>query len=475
MYAANVIGKRYYLYLVALFFCCRVLASGKTDDASKHSIEASIQALINLSEADHSIPEKHITQGMKTYFNPDARSELMRQMKTHPQRELLIKNYGYVAESRDVIIYNDILYNTNSTTDSAPIMAISALAIMSRRGVNGADELLDKVLSPDFWKDKKTHYGKTHYLFRGGKGSECAMFIYVASQKAHTSDPRRYEKIAAALDEIKDNEIRDKIASETEVANYVYGIPRYRALAENYATKIQPSMDAQVAESVRREREYREKRAQRGDARSQEGKYEEYKIKIHKILDNRNNCVVDQLSVEARTNIIQEADQFLDTKIKPWIEKANDDKARNDLLISTADDAVPFFGPLNMKDSENMDKWLARRPNMSNALVELHDVVKVLIPKERDLEHARIMSYSFDKIDRSKAEEIRKDPKSKADMIMVIIPVKNGEDLKTKFPKYFKKSGPFGPLITLDENGTPLIHVVYHHDMNKWFWNPPGW
>lgn len=441
-------------------------------DPLDRTIQGSIELL--------SRPGEVTSEGMhilflKKYFNPAAKPELLRQMEISAQRKHLIQNFGYVAELEDLPWYENFFSDKNRIYDYTTIYAASALGIMSRRGMSGADDLLDKILSPYFWKGKKIDSNDMPHRIKSGGLPEHEMFICIAYIKSKTNDPRRYEKIALALDNIEDEKMRNDIVSTTKMAECVSSIPRYKTLSQNYMKEIQHARDLRISKINRKMQQDAEAMKTGNEKRKQENAARERRTSILDILENCNHFILNQMPADESKNLVAEAIQCLNTKIKPWIEKPNDKQLRNEFLLSAAEDAVPFFCALNMQNSRNMDTWIAGKRDVSKGIVEMHEVATILFQKDLDLERARILSYSMDKIDQAKGEEIRKDPKSKADMIIVIIPVKNGEDLKAKFPKYFKRSGPFSPLITLDENGTPLIHVIYHRDMKKWFWNPPGW
>lgn len=444
-----------------------LLASAATPqkpiDPTDGSIEGSIQLLINLSSSE----EKSTIALVKRYFNPAAKPELIRQMKIHPQKENLIANFGYVAEASDLKIYSDYFENEDATFDFHAASPAHALAIMSRRGIAEADVLLDQILSPNYWKDRKINVKEMPQPFRADGNPEGEMFLLIAPIKARTSDPKRYDKIAAALDEIRDERVRNKIASETQIANYVHGFPRYSALSENYVKNIQPAIDARSAEFQRKRQEEAEKRMQEFESKARKDETYKLTVKVHSLLEKPKKYM--EYSGASKAALVNEASQFMDAAIKPWVNDPVEVHKKSNSFGRMAENGFPMFHPVKLSPSDPDGAWLLGRGKSAEYIEEVLQVASGLFQKPRDVEHARVFA-----LDRLTTPEELNDPKSQADVIVVVIPLKNAEALAAKFPKLFKKETQIGGLASLDANGAPLIHCIFYRHLNKWFWNVPG-
>lgn len=419
-----------------------------------------LSGTLTIDETIRLTKSRHIPSSI---MNKQARPEFVKILKDTGQIQYwpnVIVGMGEIGDQSDVSLVMGSLSSVHGKIDrnmsKLPTNVIACMSRMTSRGIKPARDEIIKMLVPDYWRkyDFILESIADYYVDQNTYLACNAMSLYSLS-----NDPDCIINIKAAVEKVTNEKSRKLLES------------RIPDCVENYNINLKAIASGNPQKYIE-ENYFTAKKTSAENAIEGENKiYNARRRNIFKILDDKAYFIIDSVVAEDKISILKCAKQSLDEKIKPWIYKPYDSKIRNEFLRYISGDAVP----LNIQSSDDMEAWLANKPKVLNALGELHLVATVLFQKDLDLEHARILSYSMDKIDQAKAEEIRKDPKAKADMIIVIIPVKNGEDLKTKFPKYFKKSGPFGPLVTLDENGTPLIHVIYHRDMNKWFWNPPGW
>lgn len=459
--------KRRFGFLAALtcLLVARAGAAEKAIDPLDGSVEGSIQLMLNIYRTNS---EKDALAFVQRYFNPAAKPELMRQMKIHPQRELLISAFGYLAEAGDLDFYRNIYENKETTFDYRSIFPPAhALGVMSRRGVAGADALLDIILSPNFWKERKINMNEMPHPLQTGGGPECEVFIYMVPIKARTADPRRYEKIAAALDEIKNEHARNKIASETQVANYVHGIPRYTALAENYVKNIQPELDRKSSEFRRKQQEEAEKRMQKFEQKARKDATYQVTVKVQALLKKPKNYL--EYSGSSKADLVNEASGFLDAVIKPWLDDPVEVMKKSTAWGRMAEVGFPLFHPVKLSPNDPDGAWLLGRGKSREYIEEVRSVAAVLLWKQRDLQHARVFALG-----RSLAPEVLRDPKSQAEVIVVSIPVKDAEALKTKFPKFFKNENGIEALASVDTGGVPTLHMIYYRHLNKWFWNLPN-
>lgn len=461
-------------FMFALAFCSTIYskASDLTSDTSNRkylSIEDSIKLMgRNVLEVNN-LPFVH------DHFNPAARDRIVKIVygqENNSRYDVIICNYGLIAETNDLKLMNDYFDDKSRTYEGRRVGGLGrALMNMSNRKIPGSDQLLDKILHPKYWAERKLDKSSFTFIHESDENAESAAFMEMAFFKMRTADVMKSEKVASALDEVPDG-IRQKIASQTNIANYVCGIPRYKALTDNYVNVIQPARNAREKELLQ-ERERREKKAfEEHQAKyNREKSYDDFKRKMSDLYNDRSRYINGEYSPMIKADLVREAEQFLEKVVKPYIVKPNDKKMRDALVFSMADNGVPLLS--DSSASEDIDTLFKKKPELPNDLAQTQKMVQDLLKHKYDLVSARIMTFSFNPLSQSSVSEALKNPKLHADVIIVAIPFNETGDLKVKYPMFFKNVN--GPFATLDSKGQPLIHLIYYRELNKWFWNPPGW
>ncbi len=402
----------------------------------------------------------------------DAIEDIVYGVNNHPRSDVIIGNYGLVADANDLKKMDQYFEDKNRVYDGKKIGAMAcALKNMSDRKIVGSDEMLDKILRPVFWSERKIDIKSLAFMPFSDGNPECAMFMEVAFFKMKTGDPSKSDKIAAALDELPVG-LRQKIASQTMIANYVYGVSRYRSLAENYVKNIQPQLDAKTKEYFQKQQNFINAKHKENEKRRAAQKItRERNNEYTRIYQDPKSRIVGEYNQETKKSLAKDADNFIEQVIKPYIKKPADKQLRNSLIISLADNGVPLFSDSNTTDT--IDELFKKKPKFTNDLEQTQIMTRDLLEYKYDLANASIQSFSLSPLGPSSISKALKNPKLNADVVLVSISFKGAGRLKEKYPRHFSGGG--GPFASQDSRGQPVIHLIYYREMNKWYWNPPGW
>lgn len=412
---------------------------------------------------------------VRNHFNTAAKDRLVKIVygqENHPRYDVLICNYGLIANENDVKLMNSYFDDNNRAYDGRRIGPFGrALMNMSNRKIPGSDQLLDKILHPTFWIGRTIDVNSLTYIHESDGNAESAIFMEVAFYKMRSSDKMKSEKIASALDEVPEI-IRKKIASQTMIANYVCDVPRYSSLSESYVKNIQPQLDARTKVFFQKQQHYIDAKNKENEKRRAAQKItRERNNEYTRIYQNPKSRVVGEYNLETKKSIVKNAEELLERVIKPCLKQPADIQLHNALVLSMADNGIPLLA--ESSNIADVDTLFKKKPELSNDLSQTLKMVEDMVKYQCDLSNASVQSFSIRPLDHTSISEVLKTPKLHADIIIVAIPFDDSGDLKAKYPKFFKNVE--GPFATLNAKGQPLMHFVYYRALNKWYWNPPGW
>lgn len=395
-------------------------------------------------------------------MNPEARSDLIKIIYDNDLKDLwpnAVMGLGYIGDVDDVhaiVERLSILHgNLKPPLNNYPERCIDALNAMSTRNIASARQKLTEMINPEFWGKydyvildpvPKYYVNQNTYL------SYVALSIYSWGR-----DPDYVVNAGNAIKMIKDEKSRKLLETRLPACVNNYYLHK-KAIASGDTRKYYRENLFKKMEIQSSEREAQNKARQKN--REYMRMYADPKARI-----------AGESTQEAKANLAKDADQFIKEVVKPYVDKPGNKKIRDILVLSLADDGVPLFSDSNTTDT--IDELFKKKPKFTNDLEQTQIMTRDLLEYKYDLANASIQSFSLGPLGPSSISEALKNPKLNADVVLVSISFKGADRLKEKYPRHFSGGG--GPFASQDSQGQPVIHLIYYREMNKWYWNPPGW
>ena len=354
-----------------------------------------------------------------TYLNPDARPEMHRILNDKNEAKIwgnVVIYFGALGQEEDVQKLLGLIEKYKGTTldnyaDDMVFGSISAMSMMENRGIKGAGDAMDKMITPEYWQslDIKYTHGNLGPMPVAGEYAPRA-----ARCKSYSGDPKAKEKVQAVCDRIQDLKLKRAYAYQVKTMTESYD--DFMAAKKSgdwkayYAKKDQEFAQAQ-------ENPVPVKSTPKVVMRRSENVYSELWFHTGVIRQERWTKPTS-LTQELDAKLSKEALEEFDRTIKACLKQDN-----KYWLTHMAHWGRPLLLP-DEQTPEKIEKYLKESPNLCQQWASRFPAYQEFVDKApKPAEHSVfLLGFPADAnkaTSRTLSAEAVKDPKKHADLIVI--------------------------------------------------------
>ena len=394
-----------------------------------------------------------------TPLNPDARAEMYRILNDSNQSDVwgrVTRYFGLIAQMEDVPKLLELVEKRKGTTldgreESMIFDIISVMSMLECRGMKGAGEIMDKMITPDYWQQLDIKYTHGDFGARPAVARFSGLAVYA---KNYSGDPKAKEKVQAICEKIQDPNVKKEYEYQVKTMSGAYDAFMAAKQANDWTLyygkrEAKPSPTPSL-EVFRKHPDFA---------------YEEFytSTTLWTIPAKLDPTVEEELCKEALVAF----NATLEVVVK------RDEKY---LVMNTA----VAGRPLLLKEeqtTENAEKIHAKMPELKKKwqnLVPLAQAFqgKALSPAQHFVQLQAgfaINNVTGGSLEAPPFVNLRKNPKAFYPFLLIRFRYDDLKDVAKKYPEIFNNKG---RIPSVSETGEPYVVMIWENE--QWYWNPFG-